>query len=327
MNNITKKKYWDESFTPPEADKFLDIVKNEFAKSFEVEDNFLSAWLNHHGESQGKWLRARLALATGGLLGLSSQTSINWAVVCELIHSASLLHDDVCDQDSLRRGQSSVWKEYGISAAICTGDYLIAESFRKITEIEEGWHQTILLKLLSCSVKEIIFGQSKDVSFDTLDMSWEQYKKMAINKTSPFIALPMMGMFKCRECSIDECDGLQEASNYLGLSYQYLNDVENLVGINQDIFTDIYKSHPNGMLIKILDKLSLENKLKIKEEPKLIINYIDRKSFEGQKSNVYNLLEDAKNQFHRVPKVVQPVLISIKDEINQRLESLMEDRQ
>jgi len=322
-----KKKYWDESFTPPEADKFLGAVKIEFAKSFEVEDKFLSAWLNHHGESQGKWLRARLALATGGLLGLSSQTSINWAVVCELIHSASLLHDDVCDQDSLRRGHSSVWKEYGISAAICTGDYLIAESFRKITEIEEGWHQTILLKLLSCSVKEIIFGQSKDVSFDPLNMSWEQYMKMATNKTSPFIALPMMGMFKCRECTIDECDGLQEVSNYLGLSYQYLNDVENLVGVNQDIFTDIYQSHPNGMLIKILDNLDLETKSIIKEEPKLLINYINKKSFVEQKSNINNLLEDAKNHFHRVPKVVQPVLISIKYEINERLKDLMEEKQ
>ena len=320
-----KNNSWGESFTPPEADKFLDTVKNEFAKSFEVEDKFLSAWLNHHGESQGKWLRARLALATGGLLGLSSQTSINWAVVCELIHSASLLHDDVCDQDSLRRGQSSVWKAYGISAAICTGDYLIAESFRKITEIEEGWHQTILLKLLSCSVKEIIFGQSKDVSFDVLDMSWDEYMKMVINKTSPFIALPMMGMFKCRECSIDECDGLQKASNYLGLSYQYLNDVENLVGINQDIFSDIYKSHPNAMLIKILEKLDLQNKLKIKKEPKLLINYIDKKSILVQKSNINNLLEDARNQFHRVPMVVQPVLVSIEDEINDRLESLMEE--
>ncbi len=101
------KKTLGRFFNAPEADEFLDTVKNDFAKSFEVDDQFLSEWLSHHGESQGKWLRARLALATGGLLGISSQTYINWAVVCELIHSASLLHDDVCDQDNLRRGQTS----------------------------------------------------------------------------------------------------------------------------------------------------------------------------------------------------------------------------
>ena len=322
---IMKKNYWDESFIPPEADEFLENVKNDFAESFNVDDKFLSSWLSHHGESQGKWLRSRLALATGGLLGLSSQTYINWAVVCELIHSASLLHDDICDQDLLRRGQTSVWKEFGISAAICTGDYLIAESFRKITEIEQGWHQTILLKLLSCSVKEIIFGQSEDVSLDTFEISWKQYKKIAVNKTSPFISLPMMGIFKCRECSIEECNGLQEVSNHLGLAYQYLNDVENIVGINQDLCTDIYKNHPNGMLIRMIENLNKANKFKIKKDPKILISYIDNKAFRDQKIYVNNILEEAKNQFHRVPKVVQPVLVSIKDDISLRLDKILED--
>ena len=95
-------------------------------------------------------------------------------MVCELIHSASLLHDDVCDNDSLRRARLNVWKEFGIPAAICSGDFLIAESFRKLTEIEQGWHQTILLKLLSCSVKDIIFGQSVDVSVDSKRTAWPE---------------------------------------------------------------------------------------------------------------------------------------------------------
>ena len=174
------KKHLDYFFVPPETDEFLDKVKIDFAKSFEVDDQFLSEWLSHHGESQGKWLRARLALATGGLLGISSQTYINLAVVCELIHSASLLHDDVCDQDNLIRGQTSLWKEFGIPAAICTGYYLIAEAFRKITEIDQGWHQTILLKLLSYSVKEIIFGQSKDISISHYEMTSVSYTHLTL---------------------------------------------------------------------------------------------------------------------------------------------------
>lgn len=321
------KKHWEDFFTPPEADEFLDTVKNDFAKSFEVDDQFLSAWLSHHGESQGKWLRARLSLATGGLLGISSQTYINWAVVCELIHSASLLHDDVCDQDNLRRGQTSLWKEFGISAAICTGDYLIAEAFRKITEIEQGWHQTILLKLLSCSVKEIIFGQSKDISISSYDMSWEQYKKMATHKTAPFIALPMMGMFQCKECTKNECDGLQASANLLGLSYQWLNDLENLVGVDQDIFTDIYNNHPNGMLINIVNNLDAPKKKEIIKEPSALIDYLNKDAFLKQMDLIKNLLSDAKNEFHRVPKVIEPVLMSIYSEINLRMKKFNKDEQ
>jgi geranylgeranyl diphosphate synthase type I len=316
------KKHWDNFFVPPEMDEFLDKVKIDFAKSFEVDDQFLSAWLSHHGESQGKWLRARLALATGGLLGISSQTYINWAVVCELIHSASLLHDDVCDQDNLRRGQTSLWKEFGISAAICTGDYLIAEAFRKITEIDQGWHQTILLKLLSCSVKEIIFGQSKDISISPYKMTWDQYTKMATHKTAPFISLPMMGMFECKECSKGECEGLQKSSNILGLSYQWLNDLENLIGIDQDKCTDIYNSHPNGMLINILKNLEESKKIEIIKDPRSLTKYLNEDVFKSQTDMIKNLLNEAKDEFHRVPKVIEPVLMSIFNEISFRMKNL-----
>ena len=252
---------------PPEADEFLHVVKKEFAKSFDVREPFISKWLKHHNDSRGKWVRARLALVSGGLLGLSSQTYIKWAVVCELIHSASLLHDDVCDEDPMRRGKKSLWKEFGISAAICTGDYLIAESFNKLTEIEKGWHQNILLKLLSCSVKEIIFGQSLDVSADHLSLNREQYRKIAIEKTAPFIALPIMGMFHCKELTEDECLALKEISNELGFAYQYLNDVENIIGTEQEAASDFFKGHPNFMVIRILEKLSIKEKKNIINKP------------------------------------------------------------
>ena len=165
----------------------ISIVKKHLAMSFDVDEKNLSQWLNWHGRSEGKLIRSHLALSSGEALGISKHTAIIWSVVCELIHSASLLHDDICDSDEIRRGKVSVWKNFGIPAAICTGDYLIAESFRKITEIEQGWHQNILLSLLSGTVKEIVFGQSGDVNTNFLSLSWEEYIKLATAKTSPLI--------------------------------------------------------------------------------------------------------------------------------------------
>lgn len=271
---------------PPEADEFLHVVKQEFAKSFDVKESFISDWLKHHNESKGKWIRARLALASGGLLGLSSQTYIKWAVVCELIHSASLLHDDICDEDSMRRGKKSLWKEFGIPAAICTGDYLIAESFRKLTEIEQGWHQNILLKLLSCSVKEIIFGQSLDVSLDHRTLDKDQCRKIAIEKTAPLIALPMMGMFRCRELSEDECLALKEISNEFGLAYQYLNDIENITGCEQEASSDFLKGHPNFMIIRVLDGLSSSEKEIVFSQPEKLNDFISKKHFKESQNEV-----------------------------------------
>jgi geranylgeranyl diphosphate synthase, type I len=306
-------------FMPPEADEFLHVVKKEFAKSFDVREPFISKWLKHHNDSRGKWVRARLALVSGALLGLSSQTYIKWAVVCELIHSASLLHDDVCDEDPMRRGKKSLWKEFGISAAICTGDYLIAESFNKLTEIEKGWHQNILLKLLSCSVKEIIFGQSLDVSADHLSLNREQYRKIAIEKTAPFIALPIMGMFHCKELTEDECLALKEISNELGFAYQYLNDVENIIGTEQEAASDFFKGHPNFMVIRILEKLSIKEKKNIINKPEKLHDFITRSNFIESKDEIVCILNNAMKNTHRLPKIIQPVIQSLKDEIIKRL--------
>ena len=304
---------------PPEADEFLHVVKKEFAKSFDVKEPFISKWLKHHNDSKGKWMRARLALVSGGLLGLSSQTYIKWAVVCELIHSASLLHDDICDEDSMRRGKKSLWKEFGIPAAICTGDYLIAESFSKLTEIEKGWHQNILLKLLSCSVKEIIFGQSLDVSVDHLSLNREQYRKIAIEKTAPFIALPIMGMFHCKELTEDECLAVKEISNELGFAYQYLNDVENIIGAEQEAASDFFKGHPNFMVIRILEKLSINEKKNIINKPEKLHDFITRSNFIESKDEIVCILKNAMKNTHRLPKIIQPVIQSLKDEIIKRL--------
>ena len=317
-----KKKYWNQSFVPPEADEFLDVVKQEFAQSFEVKESFISDWLRHHNYSKGKWIRARLALASGGLLGLSSQTYIKWAVVCELIHSASLLHDDICDGDSTRRGKISLWKEFGIPAAICTGDYLIAESFSKLTEIEQSWHQNILLKLLSCSVKEIIFGQSLDVSFNHLDIDGAQLRQIAIEKTAPLIAMPMMGMFQCKELAEDECLALKEISNELGLAYQYLNDIENIIGCEQEASSDLLKGRPNLMAIKILKNLSNAEKKIILNEPMKLSNLISKEDFEGSRDEISKILINAMSNIHRLPVIIQPVIESLKDEINKRLQLL-----
>ena len=304
---------------PPEADHFLVDVKNEFAQSFEVKDKYLSGWLKHHNETKGKWIRARLALATGGLLGLSYQTVTKWAIVCELIHSASLLHDDICDQDTMRRGKTAVWKKFGVPAAICSGDYLIAESFRKLTEIDQGWHQNILLKLLSNSVKAIVFGQSLDVSTEHLDINKKQYKEMAVEKTSPLISMPMMGMFHCKELSDIECNALEEISNEFGYAYQCLNDMENLYGNEQEAYTDLIKGHPNIVVMNVLNELSEDMYSQVKKDPKKLIRLIEKKHYRSCINEIKKTLENTEKVMHRLPIIIRPVLESLKNEIIMRI--------
>lgn len=332
-------------------ENLLNTVKKDFAKSFEIKDSHLGKWLSWHEATQGKWFRAKLALSTGEQLGLSKQTSIIWATVCELIHSASLLHDDICDKDILRRGKAAVWKEFGIPAAICTGDFLIAEAFRKITEIEQGWQQTILLKLLSCTVKEIIFGQSQDVAYGSLNTSptfnlghdeWQMYTTIAKQKTAPLISLPMLGMLKCAEAESRLCDNLNTISEHLGLAYQLLNDLENILEkpqlekpqlekphINKQINllpSDIDHGRANAVVILYMRNAStLEKNLLINKDVNLIHLFHSKNIISQSCELVAEQILMANDLNQQLSVAIRPILLSASKQLDKRLIKLRDD--
>ena len=83
--------------------------------------------VRQHLETGGKRLRARLALAATEALGHQRADAISWAAACELLHNATLIHDDVQDGDRVRRGEPTVWVRHGIPQAINAGEI---ESYR-----------------------------------------------------------------------------------------------------------------------------------------------------------------------------------------------------
>jgi len=115
---------------------------------------------------------------------------------------------------------------------------------------------------------------------------------------------------------------LKEISNELGLAYQYLNDIENIVGCEQEVSSDLLKGRPNLMAIKILKNLSNAEKKIIINEPTKLGNLISRKDFEESRDEISKILINAMSSIHRIPVIIQPVIKSLKDEINKRLQLL-----
>jgi geranylgeranyl diphosphate synthase, type I len=307
---------------------YVKAVQVDFAKSFAVDEKNLAGWLSWHGVTQGKWLRARLALATGEILGISTQTIISWAVVCELIHSASLVHDDICDQDTVRRGNASLWREFGIPAAVCCGDFLIAETFRKLSEIEQVWHQSILLKLLACTVQETIYGQSQDITYRLTKISWDTYRNIATQKTAPLISLPMLGMFNCAELDQSLCGSLNNIASYLGFAYQLLNDLENILVENDNTLpTDLMYGRINGVVVRFLLSASGAEAALLREKNIHVLSLFFAK---GIIAKCFNLIAESLNQAedinHELPIEVRPILISISNEVRNRAKILRQNK-
>ena len=287
---------------PLEAKIDLPKVEVELKQSFITNNKLLNKWLSHQKKSKGKFIRAQLALAAGELLDLPKNTVIKWATACELMHTASLVHDDICDQDVKRRGDKTIWKKYGIPAAICTGDFLIAQAFNKISEIETGWHQTILLKSLSDSVKKIIDGQVRDVEVNVKKISLKEYEKIAYEKTGPLLMTPLDGMFRCKELTEAEITGLVNLMHIIGLVYQMINDLNNAMSDK----TDITLKHMNFINIINNDKGKSRKS-----------NFND--SIEHGKEMIIKKLSKIDRYIHQVPIILQPIFISISAQLKESL--------
>jgi len=83
----------------------------------------------YHFKNPGKSFRAQLALSSGFALGLNTLDNLHWAAACELLHNASLIHDDISDASIQRRGQESIHQHFGSDMALCLGDWMVAKAF------------------------------------------------------------------------------------------------------------------------------------------------------------------------------------------------------
>lgn len=146
------------------------------------------------------------------------------AAAVELIHNATLLHDDVIDLSDMRRGEPSAHTLFGNTAAILVGDYLFSKSFQlMVSSKTEG-----VLDVLSKVAAQITEGEVLQLShsFD-VELSFENYIKIVTNKTAVLFeaAVHVGGMIGTQGKQIDLVSALQQYGLYLGLAFQVLDDI------------------------------------------------------------------------------------------------------
>ncbi|MEL0024985.1 MAG: polyprenyl synthetase family protein, partial [Alphaproteobacteria bacterium] len=86
--------------------------------------------------------------------------ALHWAVAVEILHNASLVHDDICDGDEFRRGHPTVCAKYGHNVALALGDWMIALSFELAAEAAQRSQSPMLVKILASHMKTTAFGEA-----------------------------------------------------------------------------------------------------------------------------------------------------------------------
>lgn len=207
-------------------------------------------------ESGGKRIRPQLLMAgylAGGGEDLSETVSV--AASFELIHTASLIHDDITDDPTLRRRRPAPHRRYGLSRALVAGDYIFAKSFQLLAGASEEVSQTIAEAALATAEGEHL---ELMLSFDATVTREQQEEIMAKKTAALFTAAAKVGAIM-GGMDPERLAALETFSHNLGMAFQMIDDVLDLEPsaalTGKPSGMDLREGRMNTVILAALDKL------------------------------------------------------------------------
>lgn len=186
-----------------------------------------SAAMYHLG-SGGQRIRARLALHASLALGLASQDAVAIASTAELLHNASLVHDDLHDKSGTRRGVESVWSAFGRDVAIGAGDLLLSAAWGALASFQDSRFLSELIALTHARTAQVIRGQCSELSArgrEITDMA--MYEEIAVGKSGALLSLPLELAF-AGSGKEQWRSSARRAAEFFAIGYQIADDIEDL---------------------------------------------------------------------------------------------------
>lgn len=179
----------------------------------------------------GKRIRPYFTLAGCGMCGGALKEAIPAAIAIELLHNFTLLHDDIMDSASTRRGQPSVFKKWDASTAILSGDAMYAWAFEQLQYYgkndrfsKEQYYG--ILNVFLRSAKTVCEGQAYDLDFESeQSVSLEGYTQMIRGKTAALINGSFIMGGIVANTSAEELDHLKKIGTNIGIGFQIQDDL------------------------------------------------------------------------------------------------------
>lgn len=204
-------------------------------------------------QSGGKRIRPMLVLLTAKALGYTGNAHIELSAIIELLHTATLLHDDVVDHSEMRRGRPTANNKWGNEASVLVGDLLHAKSFQMITELD---HKAVS-QLIADSTSLIVEGEILQLSH-THDIKTTEatYLEIIKRKTGQLFAVATACMPVICERSAAEVEALRSYGYNLGIAFQILDDAldysANPETTGKNLGDDLAEGKPTLPLIYIM---------------------------------------------------------------------------
>lgn len=209
--------------------------------------NQIADYIIHSG---GKRLRPALVLMSGGVFGRVNEKHHILAAVVEFIHTATLLHDDVVDESSMRRGRQTANTLFGNAASVLVGDFVYSRAFQMMVGVDN----MRVMEVLAEATNVIAEGEVLQLlNVNNADISDDDYLKVIHHKTAKlFEAATRLGAI-VSDAGADAEQAMAEYGVRLGVAFQLIDDVLDLSGssetIGKNLGDDIAEGKPTLPLL------------------------------------------------------------------------------
>lgn len=200
---------------------FTDYLKEQITVS---EPSKLYIPIEYIMSAGGKRVRPTLVLLANQLFEVNLQEALKAALAIETFHNFTLVHDDMMDQDAMRRGRPTVHIKFGDNAAILSGDLMLIQAYQYLQEVPSH-HQAAVLSVFTQTAKEVCEGQQWDMDFEErTDVSISEYLNMIRLKTAVLLAASLKIGALLGNASEQEAQLLYDFGIEMGLAFQIMDD-------------------------------------------------------------------------------------------------------
>ncbi len=215
----------------------------------------------------GKRLRPVLALLICDIYNGDVTKAMDAATAIEVFHNFTLIHDDIMDSASIRRGKTTVHKKWDVNTGILSGDAMMIMAYQCLENYEPIIYKKLNI-LFSKTALEVCEGQQFDIDFETKkEVSIAEYIKMITYKTSVLVAAAMKMGAILAEVSEKESNKIYEFGLNLGIAFQlqddYLDTFGDVATFGKKIGGDINENKKTFLFLKALEKCSSDDKTQL----------------------------------------------------------------
>ncbi len=242
-------------FIPETIQTPLDEIKTLFKESLSSDIPQLSELMGHIPARNGKMLRPILLLLSGKLCGEITDVHKQAAVIVELIHVATLLHDDVLDEAKIRRNKETINNLHGNEIAILLGDILLSTTFIHCSKLENKYIEN----MIASTTRTVCQGEIIQLyNRGRYDLDENNYIDIITRKTASLMGLCCEIGSHISGASMQQCEKLKDYGISIGIAFQIADDITDIIS-NESISgktlgTDLIKERLTLPIIHYLDR-------------------------------------------------------------------------